>query len=301
MAWTACQKAEEEFIEEQSQEQTVEETVWSLTVPAIKEDTPQTKGLALDGAEATATTLQSIWKVNETVEVYLGTTHIGTLTATPDGSDAHKATLSGTISTSETITPKVTTLTLLTPRETWDYTGQTGVLLSDANSIEKKFHYTMATSVLVKDYEGTTLTTGAATFQNQQSIYRLSFRFQKAGASEKTAINAQTVTIASAHLAGTTTLNAGSVTDNLVDAIEVDLASSTTDPIFVALRMASNQPAEGAETLTFTVIDNEGATYKGSKDVPAANKGNGVFVSIKNATISRLDMEVSSATTATAL
>ena len=290
MALSACQKAEEEFeVEKPGVVEQQDATTYTITIQAERKDGVQTKGLDIEGDEATTTVLKSVWKSGEPVKVYLGTDYIGTLTATPDGENAHKATLSGTVTTSG-ITPNTTTLTLLTPREDWDYTGQVGKLLltDDAeNSIEKKYHYTKAADVLVTAVSGSNITTENAHFTNQQSIYRLSFRYDD-GAT-KTVITTKSVTISAAngHLVQSEVLG-GAATEGPVS---VMLGTATADPFFVALR---NGDETNAENLTFTVVDNTGVTYRGSKNIPAQYKPNGTFLSVKNCTLNqRMDLALS--------
>ena len=293
LAWTGCMK--EEIVPEDPEEEltAAADSVWALTLQAVKSDVPETKGLAIEGEEAATTVLKSIWKAGEEVKVYLGTTCIGTLTATPDGEDAHNATLSGTVTTTG-LEEGTTTLTLLTPRESWDYTGQVGTLLETAYSIEKMYHYTAATGVLVKtvDTENNAITTEKATFVNQQSIYRLSFRYQTGDT--KTGIVAKNVTITTERnkLVQSQSVDGATVTEG---AISVTLATPSTEPFFVALRNGD----EADEGITFTVVDTENATYKGSKVVPAAYKAGG-FVSVKNATLSRLGVGKSATEISTA-
>ena len=299
MAWTGCQRMEEELVEEKPEVVKEEVTSYTLTIRAEKipgqagNDGASTKGLAIgDGTEATTTVLKSIWTANEPVKVYLEGNCIGTLTATPNNENAHLATLSGEITTTN-ITEGVTTLTLLTPRESWDYTGQVGTLLETAGSIEKKYHYTMASDVLVTGVEGNTITTANATFTNQQSIYRLSFRYS-VGA---TAITTKSVTIsgASGELVQSQVLG-GATTKG---PISVTLGTASADPFFVALR---NGDETNEEVFTFTVVDENGVTYRGSKTIPAQYKPNGTFVSAKNASLDqRLDLPLSATTVDTVL
>ena len=270
---------------------------WTVTIQAVKEIPGQddTKALEIEGDEATTTALKSIWEDNEPVKVYLGTECIGTLTATPDGEDSHKATLSGEVVTSGLETG-VSTLRLLTPRSDWDYTGQAGILLDADNSIEKKYHYTMA-DVLVTDVDNEhgTITTAGANFTSQQSIYRMNFRYQTPS-STKTPITAKSVTITSAagHLVQRQAVDGTSLEEG---AIEVTLGTASADPFFVALR---NGDETNEEVFSFTVVDSEGVTYKGSKTIPAAFKPNGTFVSMKSATLDqRLGVALSTAEVAT--
>ena len=296
MAWTGCVKENLVPDEPREQQKVAADSVWTITIHAVKSDAPQTKGLDIEGDVANTTVLKSIWKDNEPVKVYLGTECIGTLTATPDGDDSHKATLSGEVVTSG-LEAGVSTLTLLTPRAEWDYTGQTGILLDADNSIEKMYHYTAATGILVTevDDEHGTFTTDGATFTNQQSIYRMNFRYLNPG-STKLPITAKSVKITSAgsHLVQSQAVDGTSLVEG---AISVMLGTASADPFFVALR---NGNETDAEALTFTVIDAEGATYKGSKTIPAEYKPNGTFVSMKNATLDqRLGVSLSATEVAT--
>ena len=226
--------------------------------------------------------------------MFLESACIGTLTATPDAEDAHKATLSGTVTTTSLIAG-TSTITLLTPRETWDYTGQVGTLLEAANSLEKMYHYTAATGVLVKavDTENNTITTDNAIFVNQQSIFRLSFRYKKPDET-KAAIVAKSVTISSERgkLVQSQSVDGTTVTEG---PISVTLGTPSSDPFFVALRDGD----EADEAVTFTVSDTENATYKGSKPIPAGYKAGG-FVSVKNATLDRLGVSKSETVISTA-
>ena len=292
MAWGCTMELDPiEVIPEAVEQEEADAKTYAITIVAERNDGPQTKGLDIEGEEATTTLLKSIWKAGEEVKVYLGTECIGTLTATPNGENAHRATLSGTVTTTG-ITPDVTTLTLLTPRDAWDYTGQVGKLLltDDAvNSIEKKYHYTAATNVLVTAVDGSNITTEEASFANQQSIYRLSFRYDN-GAT-KTAITTKSVTISAAngHLVQSQAVG-GAATEGPISAT---LAAATDKPFFVALR---NGDETNAEALTFTVVDNTGVTYRGtSQTIPAEYKPNGTFVSMKNCSLNqRMDLALSS-------
>ena len=289
MCWAGCMKVEEELVDTIPEEPIAAavDSVWTVTLQAVKEipggagNDAATKGLDIDGDESTTTMLKSIWKADEPVKVFLGTTCIGTLTATPDAEDAHKATLSGTVTTTALVAG-MSTITLLTPRESWDYTGQVGTLLEAANSIEKMYHYTAATGVLVKtvDVENGTITTDNATFVNQQSIYRFSFRYKKSDES-KTPITTKSLTITSAggQLVQSQAVDGSSLVEG---PISVTLGTASASPFFVALR---NGDETNAEALTFTVIDADGVTYRGSKTIPAGLKPNGTFVSAKNASL----------------
>lgn len=280
MAFGGCQEKEEDLQEEQPQEQ---ERTWTLTMRAQRVDGPETKGLEIGDGESLANTqsLLNIWEGYEYVQVYLGDVLVGSLRAEPDASDAHYATLTGSLTTTANIVAGTTRLTLISPvsLDSWSYTGQEGVLegvVNEDNSIEAKYNVVMAENVLVTNVDGDNITTEQALFESQQSIYRLSFRFQKGGEGTKNPITAQRVTISAAN-GGLWRSNADGTGD-----ITVALRNATTDPFFVALR---NLNTTDAEALNFQVVDDGGYTYLGSKTIPAELKANGTFVSIKNATL----------------
>jgi hypothetical protein len=283
MVWTGCTKVEEKLIEDIPEEPVVEavDSVWTVTIQAVKKEAPETKGLAIEGEETTTTVLRSIWKDGEAVKVFLGTEFIGTLSATPDGEDAHKATLSGTVTTTGLVAGE-SILTLLSPRERWDYTGQVGTLLESAESVEKMYYYAAATGVLVEtvDTENNSITTKNASFANQQSVYRLSFRY-KTSAESKIPITTKSVTISAAngHLVQSQAVDGSSLVEG---PISVTLGAASADPFFVALR---NGDETNEEALTFTVVDADGVTYRGSKSIPAIYKPNNTFLSVKNASL----------------
>lgn len=267
---------------------------YKLTVSAKKSDGALTKGLAIgdEGTEVTTTSLKSIWKANEQVLVYLGTTKVGTLEVeTIDPSDNTKATLSGDISVSDINNISSSTFTLITPRETWSYNGQKGKLLIDddaTSSIEKLYHYTMA-SATVTSTEGNTITIADANFVNQQSIYRMSFRY---GSGEsKVTINVKTVTISSL---GKLVQDCSIGSEKVMGDITVTPDSPTTDVLFAAIRTEDSSSDD--LNLKFTIIDQEGVTYKVNKSIPAAKKDNGTFISMKNTTADRMDAKFASYT-----
>ena len=80
IAWTGCMR--EELAPEDPREQltAAADSVWTVTLQAVRKDAPDTKGLAIEGEEANTTTLKSIWKAGEEVKVFLESACIGTLT-----------------------------------------------------------------------------------------------------------------------------------------------------------------------------------------------------------------------------
>lgn len=289
LVWAGCQTVEVESISDITPRKQTGQTdsVWTLTIRAEKVDSPRTKGLVIDGTDESSTTvLKSVWLKEEKVYVYLGDKQIGTLTVAVDKTDPypHQATLSGTVTTAD-ITPGSTRLTLLTPytRDQWTYVGQGGMLLVNDgglsglfNSIAARYHMAQAQDVLVTEVSDGNLTTEKAIFENQQSIYRLNFRFQKGEL--KTPITARVVTITAENGGLWKGWNMGT------GPITVNLLNPTADPFFVALR---NEDTSNEEDLHFEVIATDGVTYLGSKTIPAQYKPNGTFVSAKNTTLTR--------------
>ena len=157
----SCQKESllpPEIIEE---EQPVQE--YTLTVAASKGD--DTKALALDGK-----TLNVKWAATDQVSVFpelWSRDPMGTLTAA--ASETGSTTLSGTISPEPSIGDN---LNLLFPRAEWNYTGQKGILLSDASSIEKKYDYALAAVTVDEVTGGEIITTAPANFDSQQAIVK---------------------------------------------------------------------------------------------------------------------------------
>lgn len=146
--------------------------VYTLTVKANKVSS-DTKALSLVGK-----TLSPQWASTDQVSVFAADWSgelLGTLQAAE--SDNDETTLSGSLTTPPSAGDN---LNLLFPRGTWDYTGQTGVLLSDDNSIENKYDYALA-QVTVDEVSGGVITTTAdAEFTAQQAIVKFILK-NKAG------------------------------------------------------------------------------------------------------------------------
>lgn len=164
-AFTACSD-KDEIINEQPVNPV---TKYTMTVNATKGEDAQTRGLSLSGK-----TLNVKWAATDKVSVFpeaWSRTAYGTLTAA--ASDNGTTSLTGDLTTAPTAGDN---LKLLFPRATWDYTGQTGVLLSAANSIEKKYDYALA-NVEVASVDGNKITTtGDADFQSQQAIVKFTLK-----------------------------------------------------------------------------------------------------------------------------
>ena len=286
---TACIDSIEPEQTEAPQQQEKKPLVLTLTIQAEIVEAPETKGLVIDNTgAATTTVMKSVWKEGEVVDVYKGIERICQLTAGTITEEGRKAILTGTIPAAKVSNND--NLTLLTSGTTvqsaisWNYTGQTGILMEDANSIEKKYNYALAT--VTASVAGEAVTTTPASFENQQNIYRLSFRD-----SDKNSITATQVTFQATNLVESCTVGSDDTYNQA--GITVDLGTAgNANPFFVALRIDGNEAAQ----LNVTVVDKGGLTYYGSKPVPA-DKKQGTFVSFKNATLSTYSAPVSNQTT----
>jgi hypothetical protein len=202
-------------------------------------------------------------------------TLLGTLDVNPKA-DATKATLSGTLTGSLS---EGQSLTLLFPRSTWDYSAQNGKLTGES-SIEKLFDYARA-DVTVNSIDGSNLlVNGPATFANQQSIYRFGFKYNSAAINVKKAIlsSNQDKLVAAYDFVTPANTTYGPIT--------LTLPSATSDLVYAAIK---NENTTEDDTFSFTVYDNDGITYQGSKVFPAAALSRN-FVSAKNVALDRLDL-----------
>lgn len=180
-AFTACSETDNAVIDQPAAART-----YKMTVDATMGEGAQTRGLYFDN-----TALNVKWYNTDKVSVFPETwsrTEYGTLTAA--ASENGSTTLTGDLTTAPTAGDH---LNLLFPRATWDYTGQKGILLTDENSIEKKYDYALA-DVTVNTVDGNKITTtGNANFQSQQAIVK--FTLQDNGGN---AIKATSLTISAA-------------------------------------------------------------------------------------------------------
>lgn len=165
----SCMK-EAKVVEEQKQIDEVK--AYTMTVEATKDS--QTKGLEFSGTGA----LNVKWNDTDQVSVF-PEAWSETYTLTPIGALTAAASTDGSTSLSGDVTGSPTAgdnLHLLFPRAAWDYSGQKGILLSDANSIEKKYDYALA-DVTIDEVDGSTITTTApADFQSQQAIVKFNIK-----------------------------------------------------------------------------------------------------------------------------
>ncbi len=152
---------------------------YTMTIEAAKGNTV-TKALDLSGK-----TITPKWAATDEVSVFpesWATPAMGTLTAA--ASETGSTTLTGAV----TGAAEGNTLNLLFPRAEWSYTGQKGILLSDENSIEKKYDYAAA-QVTVSKVDGTTITTNTANFTSQQAIVKFTLQDKDGNAINATSLN----------------------------------------------------------------------------------------------------------------
>ena len=291
MAWTGCQNKLEPEDPMVPEDKPIRDSVM-LTIEAGK--TAETKGLELVNE---GKTLNAFWRSGEEVKVFASgsAAAIGTLTATPKD-DATLATLSGTINVTGLSAGQ--TLYLLFPRATWSYEGQTGRLLHDGvnhpawSSIERNFDFARAVVTITEVSSTSIITSSTTTFENQQSIVRFGFRHGDAGPT----IRSKTVLLTSNQekLAKTVNVLTGENTYfTSGEAMRIDLPEALTQAeadantlLYFAIR---NDNITEDDTFSFTIYDADGATFKGSKTIPASIIGKS-FISAKNVGLSRLEL-----------
>lgn len=265
--WTSCQK-EADSVRDEVPADVPEGRLW-LSLEAGK--AAGTKALSLDGS-----TLNAYWEAGEKVEVFLDGGHIGTLSATPNGTDNTKATLSGTVLDASGIAENAV-LTLLFPKETWSYTAQTGTLAS----IAANYDYAAA-EVEVVSVDGTNVTTTRASFVNRQSIYKLTFTGLLAGIASVTIHSAGNKLVASSAVGGSQTY--GDVTVTLDDAAR----SANGDGVAYAALRFDTLEAGQTDVLTITITDTDSNTYVATKFSPSGGFQNGkYYASTKGVQIQR--------------
>ena len=286
-----CQIVEEEIINQEPQEVIPEEVTACYTLIVEASKGTDTKALSLDGNK-----LNAYWVTGEEVAVYLNDTKLGMLTATVDAVDNTKATLGGQLTSVAGVAENVV-LTLLYPRETWDYTGQNGAAPFPDGDLATKYDYATAsvTVATVDDVNRTITSTGNASFKNQQSMYR--FGFKVGGAGEKIEIKEFTVSSANNALVRTCT-RSGNTWIDTPGGITVTAASTLTLP-YVSLRNTlvgtptSSQidANEIIDTYSFSVIGSDDALYFGSRGIPAqVMDTHGKFISAQSIAITKADM-----------
>lgn len=251
----------------------------SYTLRIQAEKVSDTRALSLD-----ENVLNAYWKDTETVKVYKGGVCIGELSVEPlEGEKPTTAALTGEINVEGLETGNE--LTLLLPRDSWDYSGQKGIL-SGAGSIEDTYDYTMAT-VTVTRIEGSAVTTSGAEFQHQQSIYRFGFKAGDAALPVgKLYINATSWMLIKERVLD------GSAWVSTPGTIIVKPEAPTSDLLYISLR---NEIAGTGSTdaYEFTIIGDDNAAYLGTKAIPAsALNAQGRFISSASVDVTKAVMAV---------
>ena len=288
MLWTGCQRFEEEPVGEKPEEAVTSGDKLFLCLEASK--TVDTRALELDGS-----TLNAYWKDGEQVAVYLEGTYLGLLTADAHDSDRTRATLSGELDSVTGITGG-TTLTLLFPRKDWDYTGQDGSAPDESGTLATRYDYALAT-VTVDTIEGSTITTGDASFENAQSMYR--FGFKEGGAGSQIPVKGFTVYSSHQTLTRTRSWSGGAWTDT-PGSIVVNIAGNGTATLsYAALRntlagtptQSQIDARETIDTYSFDVIAFDDALYLGEKGIPAqVMDAQGRFISAQSVSVTKSDL-----------
>lgn len=302
MAWTGCQDTlEMNDPTNRGERPGAGKDSVTLTIEAGKQAGTKALELVSEGQK-----LNAFWKSGEVVKVFAtGAEPIGTLTATPKD-DKTKATLTGTISTTGLAANQK--LILLFPDAAWSYEGQSGRLLYDENqptwkSIEKDFDFARAEVTITEVSDSRITTTSSTVFENQQSIYRFGFRY---GTTEGPTIRSKTVLLSSnqGQLAKSGNVLTGEVTNYsggepitvvLPEALTAEEATANT-LLYFAVR---NGNTTQDDTFSFTIYDNDGATYKGTKTIPHNRLGS--FVSAKTVPLDRLELPQGATGVSTAL
>lgn len=249
-----CQKEEDLGTKETPEAQA--EGGYFLSVEAAKGI--NTKALSLDGS-----TLNAHWTSGEKVGVYVNGAYAGQLLATPKD-DATKATLSGTLTQTSGIVADATLLLLFPDREDitegskWDYTHQHGA--APDGELAAKFDYATAT-LTVSGVDGNDVTTtGSATFQNEQSVYRFDF---KVGGNAKTV---KSFTLSSSQNQLVTSRSYSSGWTSAYGSLKVSLTSGSASSLYMSLR---NENTSVTDTYSFQVMGGDDALYSGTKAIPA--------------------------------
>lgn len=243
---------------------TPEPQTWKLVVQA-------TKSLESKALELSGTSLNACWELEEAVDVFFEGTRIGTLNVTSVDTDGDVATLSGKVNIPEGLTAG-DKLTLLFPgREDhkWDYRGQDGSIGTIANQFDYAFAE-LTVSGLNSSTNEVLIETGRADFENEQSVYRLTFKVNNA------AIPVESIVLTSAEdkLVSERTCSEGTWTSSY-GALYMDPASAPADDYYyMAIR---NENDGSTNNYTFSAVGtSDNAYYEGTKTISKA-LANGKF------------------------
>ena len=267
--FTACQK--EQAIEKP--EQPEEPQTWTLKIEVPSN--LDTKALTFDGS-----TLTHAFAENEKVDVFYGSTCLGTLSAGAPA--AGKVTLSGNIAKNAEVTAGKT-LTLLYPGRNdhaWTYLGQDGSAPDAAGTMATGYDYSKAT-ITVDAVTASTLTgTVSSAFARQQSVYR--FGFKVGGAGDAIAVSSFTVSSSQNKLVRSMAYSGSEWAKESYGSITVTPVSDPAENLYyMSLR---NENTTVADTYSFMIVrKSDSALLEGTKAISdPANLEIGKFLSMKS-------------------
>ena len=251
----SCQK---EASIKPSEDQPEAKAGWTLTVSATKDI--DSKAMSLNGTD-----LKAYWKEGEIVGVYFGDSKIGTLTAGSITNEGQNAVLSGTLTSIEGLATN-SEITLLFPdKDEWSYLGQDGSAPSESGTLATGFDYAAATltvSTLDTDTKKVTVSS-AASFVNQQSVYRLGF---KVGGSA-VAVKSIFLTAREKQLVVSRSFASGAWSSTW-GTLSMEPSATPADNLYY---MAIRNENTSADVYTFTVVrSGDNAVLEGTKNIPAA-------------------------------
>ena len=278
MVWTSCQK---ETLKDDSQAKEPGQT-YTFTVDASKGVGTKALELVDNTATGGTETLLAYWVDGEKVAVYFGGNHIGDLTATVDPNDNSKAKLSGSLNTVDGIS-NGSSLDLVFPRAEWDYTGQNGAAPTITGAMAKNYDYALAT-VTVASVNATTktVTASAASFVNQQSIFR--FAFNTAGT--PVVVKELTLSAYSNKMVQMRSYSNGEWTSTY-GSLTVAPEIATSAPLYVASR---NEKTSGGDSYYMFIVSDDNSLYAGRQSIPERVIKESKFASATNISVQKVTL-----------
>ena len=265
---TACSGSDDNIIgDEPITEQPAAVKTYQVSIPATMPGDEQTRAVSIDGTTSTST-----FKAGEKVYVYNATTHEvmdgylqpSNITTDGKGCDLTGTLTGGTISNGDNLKLMYNLTTAYSNPTSciFNYDGQNGTQSGVVDGA--------LAAVNVSSYTGGTLTTTApASFQPVQSMFRFQF-VDESGAP----ITVKTLRIQST---GWDIAVYYWPFDNNPfgeNNIMVTPSSPTSDYLYVAICINEDMTPSALE---FTVTDNDGNEYKGTKDAPSGGFKNGKY------------------------
>ena len=276
----ACQPTEldHEYQVTPVEETTVGEDAYTLTLEATKG--AGTKALELGYNETTQKDmLNAYWVTGEKVGVYVNGVYGGFLSATAPTPKSTTATLSGSVTGNFTEDAIIMLLYPdrqdITEGTRWSYEGQNGTLSA-------RFDYATAelTVDAVDDVSHTVTTTGPASFQNEQSIYRFGFRVDGTGYLDPVDF---TINADNTGLVRSVAYQGGNWrADRRFLSVITPAAKPEDHLYYLSLR---NVNTDLPDIYFFRLHDGDSRLYLGRKPVDVQYLGNGKFLSAPNVTV----------------